>query len=325
MSACCVPGGHQLSGNDRTRTRPDPADSETDQDRAVLAIDVPGGTFAMGDSFGEGYRGDGEEPVHEVTLDGFAFGVTAVTNAQFARFVAATGYRTAAEEFGSSAVFHLALLSRARDVAGAVPGTEWWLNVRGADWKHPGGRRSTWRDIPDHPVVHVSWFDAVAYCRWAGARLPTEAEWEFAARGGRVGQRFPWGDELEPDGQLRCNVWHGTFPTHNTMPDGYLTTAPVRSFPPNDFGIYETSGNVWEWCADWFDAGYYAVSPRRRPRGPRTGTTRVVRGGSYLCHRSYCHRYRVAARTSITPDSSSGNCGFRVAFDQRNPAGTGPH
>jgi sulfatase modifying factor 1 len=273
---------------------------------------LPGGEFAMGGGFGEGCPGDGETPVHRVMIQPFAIGATTVTNAQFAAFVDATSHETDAQRFGSSAVFHLALEARSRDVLGVASGTWWWLNVRGADWAHPHGRRSIWTDRPDHPVVHVSWFDADAYCRWANVRLPTEAEWEYAARGGHEGRRFPWGDELEPDGEIRCNVWHGTFPTANTLRDGFLTTAPVRSFPPNDLGLYETSGNVWEWCADWFSPAYYRRSPRRDPRGPMRGTRRVQRGGSYLCHRSYCHRYRLAARSSNTPESSTGNCGFRV-------------
>lgn len=267
----------------------------------------------MGDRFDEGYREDGERPVHPVTVSPFAIAATTVSNAQFAAFVDDTGYVTDAERFGSSAVFHLAVRADARDVVRAVPGSEWWIEVRGADWAHPAGPRSSWRELPSHPVVHVSWFDAQAFCAWSRARLPTEAEWEFAARGGHARRRFPWGDELEPRGELRCNVWHGTFPTHNTMVDGFLTTAPVSSFAPNDYGLYQTSGNVWEWCADWFSEAYYRISPERDPQGPGVGSRRVLRGGSHLCHRSYCSRYRLAARYANTPDSSAGNVGFRVA------------
>jgi formylglycine-generating enzyme required for sulfatase activity len=162
-------------------------------------------------------------------------------------------------------------------------------------------------------VVHVSWRDAVAFCDWAGLRLPTEAEWEYAARGGLEQKRFPWGDEREPDGEHRMNVWQGTFPSENTLDDGFFGTAPADSFVANGFGLHNTSGNVWEWCADWFDSGYPGVSPSSNPSGPEVGEAKVIRGGSYLCHDSYCNRYRVAARTSNTPDSTTGNMGFRCA------------
>ena len=163
----------------------------------------------------------------------------------------------------------------------------------GADWRHPDGPQSDLDGRGDHPVVHVSWNDAQAFCRWSGTRLPTEAEWEYAAARRSRAAAFPWGDELEPDGEHRMNVFQGTFPAANTAADGFAGTAPVDAFPPNGFGLYNMTGNVWEWCADWFDPAYYQRSPRRDPTGPRTGTHRVMRGGSYLCHESYCRRYRV--------------------------------
>ncbi|WP_423184797.1 formylglycine-generating enzyme family protein [Arthrobacter sp. NyZ413] len=279
---------------------------------AHVDVPVPSGVFRMGDAFGEGYPTDGEAPVHEVALDGFRIDATAVTNRMFAAFVDATGYRTEAEQYGSSAVFHLLINASDRNILGRAAGAPWWLNIRGADWAHPTGPSSDWTDTPQHPVVHVSWHDAQNYCRWTGRRLPTEAEWEYAARGGLTGKRYAWGDELTPDGEHRCNIWQGTFPITNTRDDGYLGTAPVRSFPPNGYGVYEMAGNVWEWCADWFLPKYYRTSPRENPQGPTIGAGRVMRGGSYLCHDSYCNRYRVAARTSNTPESSSGNCGFRT-------------
>ncbi|MGH3353007.1 MAG: formylglycine-generating enzyme family protein [Nocardioides sp.] len=276
---------------------------------------IPAGSFAMGDAFGEGYDTDGETPVHEVRLDSFRMDATTVTNAGFAAFCKDTGYVTEAEELGVSAVFHLAFRGGRGDVLHEVAEAPWWWAVKGASWRHPGGPASSIQDRQNHPVVHVTWHDAQAYCAWAGKRLPTEAEWEFAARGGLQGSRFPWGDELTPRDRWRCNIWQGDFPRTNTADDGHVTTAPVKTYRPNGHGLWQMAGNVWEWCADWFHADYYADSPVAAPRGPEAGTTRVMRGGSYLCHDSYCHRYRVAARSSNTPDSASGNIGFRCAND----------
>ncbi|WP_030899697.1 formylglycine-generating enzyme family protein [Streptomyces sp. NRRL F-5126] len=280
---------------------------------------LAGGEFAMGDGFGEGYPADGETPVHAVRLPSFHIDATAVTNANFATFVKATGHVTDAERYGSSAVFHLAVDAPSSDILGGAAGAPWWVNVRGAHWRRPDGARSDTKGRDNHPVVHVSWNDAAAYARWAGKRLPTEAEWEYAARGGLSGRRYPWGDDLTPGGRWRCNIWQGRFPDVNTAEDGYLTTAPVKAYRPNGFGLWNTSGNVWEWCGDWFSPSYYAESATDAPQGPQAGTARVIRGGSYLCHDSYCNRYRVAARSSNTPDSSSGNMGFRCAND-RAPA-----
>jgi len=274
-------------------------------------VALPGGSFLMGDHFGEGYATDGEGTVHEVTLGPFSMDLANVTVAQFAVFADETGYRTEAERYGNSSVFRLAVAADSRDVFG-YHGTPWWLTVRGADWRHPFGPLSRIDDLMDHPVVHVSHADALAYCQWAGRDLPTEAEWEYAARGGLAGKRFSWGDELHEGGGHHANLWQGTFPTHNTAADGWLATAPVETYAPNGFGLYQMAGNVWEWCADWFDRDYYTHSPSDDPEGPAGGQRRVMRGGSYLCHASYCHRYRVAARSSNTPESSSCNLGFRT-------------
>nr|RZI37263.1 Serine/threonine-protein kinase pkn1 [Cryobacterium sp. SO1] len=271
---------------------------------------VPRQLFRMGDADGAGNPGDGETPVHEVWLDAFSIDATTVTNAAFARFVAETGYHTESELFGYSAVFHLALEADVDDVVGQPPQTPWWLGVRGADWAHPAGPRSSLTGLAEHPVVQVSWNDALAYCAWAGRRLPTEAEWECAARGGLAGARYPWGDEWQAG--KRCNIWQGRFPAVNTLADGWLSTAPVREFQPNGYGLWQSVGNVWEWCADWWAEGYYAASPARNPAGPATGEQRSMRGGSYLCHDSYCNRYRNSARASNTPDSAAGNVGFRT-------------
>lgn len=267
----------------------------------------------MGNPRGDGYAADGETPVHEVTLSPFHISPTAVTNDEFARFVKETGHRTDAERFGWSFVFagHLPpdLQGGQRPV-----NAPWWRQVFGADWAHPEGPDSDIRTRRDYPVVHVSWADAVSYCQWAGVRLLTEAEWEYAARGGRVGQRFPWGDDLEPRGKHRMNVFQGTFPERDAGADGFRGTAPVDAFKGNGFGLWNMTGNVWEWCADWFSPTTYQRGPVTDPAGPATGEARVMRGGSFLCHASYCNRYRVDARSSNTPDSSTANCGFRVAW-----------
>lgn len=312
---CCVPP--RALGS-----RPGPAPAGTrpavglGTDILPTMVHVPGGTFVMGTDSDEGFAADGEGPAHRVQLRSFRLSATAVTVAQFARFVAATGYETEAERAGWSFVF-VGLLAADDAARGApsVAAAPWWRAVPGASWRHPEGPRQADEDRTDHPVVHVSWNDAKAYCRWAGMRLPSEAEWEYAARGGLVGRRYPWGDELMPDGVHRCNIWQGRFPTTNTLDDGYLGTAPAASFPPNGYGLYHSVGNVWVWCEDWFDQSYYKRSPRRQPLGPPSGDAKVIRGGSYLCHASYCHRYRVAARSSNTVDSTVGNLGFRVARD----------
>ncbi len=298
MNACCTPGractgsaGHsanlELLPLPTVRTAPPPHPM----------VELPGGTFRMGDAFGEGYPADREGPVREVTIAPFAIDATAVTNARFARFVTATGHRTDAERFGSSFVFHLLLHPAAeRHVLGRVPQAPWWLGVTGASWHTPEGPGSDLEGRADHPVVHISHDDARAYCAWAGVRLPTEAEWEYAARGGLDGARYPWGDDLTPGGREMCNIWTGDFPHRSERPGGRTGTVPVTAYAPNGHGLYNTSGNVWEWCADAFGPG-----------------ERVIRGGSYLCHSSYCNRYRVAARSHNTPDSSTGHGGFRTA------------
>jgi formylglycine-generating enzyme len=306
--ACCAPGraaGQPAATAARGRTAP-----------ASGMVELPGGTFLMGADDPDGIPGDGEGPVREVRVGGFAIGECAVTNAQFAAFAKATGYRTEAEGYGWSFVFDRFVEARTADsVLGAVAAAPWWLAVPGASWRHPEGPGSSIGRRQSHPVVHVSWSDAEAYCAWAGVRLPTEAEWEYAARGGLAGKRFPWGDELTRDGAWRCNIWQGRFPQHDTGEDGFVGTAPVRSFRPNGYGLYNTAGNVWEWCSDWFSATFHADGAGDDPTGPPDGQAKVIRGGSYLCHESYCNRYRVAARTQNTPSSSTGHTGFRCAAD----------
>lgn len=275
-----------------------------------------GGEFLMGTDDQEGFPGDGEGPIRRVVIDPFYIDPCAVSNAEFKAFVDATGYVTEAEAFGSSFVFHLLVPPEAAaKVTQVVQHTPWWWNVEGASWRNPEGPGTGVEDRMDHPVIHISWNDAMAYCKWSGKRLPTEAEWEYAARGGLVQKRYPWGDLLKPEGEHRCNIWQGKFPDKNNASDGYAGTAPVRAFAPNGYGLYNMSGNVWEWCSDWFSASFHVNGPRDNPQGPPAGAARVLRGGSYLCHKSYCNRYRVAARSRNTPDSSTGNIGFRCVIN----------
>ena len=283
-------------------------------------VEITGGEFRMGSEDPDCFADDGEGPVRSVHVTRFHIDRTAVSNADFGAFVDATGYRTEAEGFGWSFVFAAFVEGTGRGgvLDARVPGAPWWLAVRGANWRTPAGLGSDVRALPHHPVVHVSFHDATAYAAWAGKRLPTEAEWEKAARGGLEGQRYPWGDRLTPKGEHRCNIWQGEFPRHNTAGDGYLGTAPVKAFRPNRFGLFNTSGNVWEWTADRWSTDWHAAESAATsvdPGGPAEGESRVVRGGSYLCHDSYCNRYRVAARTHNTPDSSTGHTGFRCAAD----------
>jgi sulfatase modifying factor 1 len=300
-------------GNDQPETQ---KVSET-PDRMVK---LPGGTFTMGTDDDIGFPEDGENPTREVTIDPFYIDQHAVTNAEFLQFVRDTGYTTEAEEFGWSFVFQDFLPEGAKShVLRSMNMTPWWLAVEEACWYQPTGPGSSIKDQLAHPVVQISYRDALAYCEWAGKRLPTEAEWEYAARGGLEQKRFPWGNELKPNSDHLCNIWQGSFPTENTGKDGYLYTAPVDAFEPNGYGLYNVSGNVWEWCADWFSSDYHTTDEYdyHNPTGPQEGQNKVLRGGSYLCHHSYCNRYRVAARSSNPPDSGAGNNGFRCVVDMK--------
>ena len=286
-----------LTGCDRTdaaspTTAPAAAGAEKADDDMVA---IPGGTFVMGTNDGFPFEG----PAHEVTVKPFKLDKHEVTVAQFAKFVAATGYKTEAEGFGWSGVFD--------------PAQKGWAKSDGADWRHPDGPKSTAKD--DEPVCQVSYADAQAYAKWAGKRLPTEAEWEFAARGGLKNKTYAWGDELRPGGKPVANWWQGVFPQKDTAEDGFTNRAPVGKFAPNGYGLYDMSGNVWEWCADWYAPDYYAKSPKDNPTGPATGEERVLRGGSWMCSENYCNNYRVAGRSKTTPDSALNNLGFRCAKD----------
>jgi len=291
---------------------------------------IPGGRFRMGSDFP---AFDDARPVHTVVVDGFWMDATPVTNAQFARFVKTTGYVTVAERkpnpkdfpgvpadklVPGSLVFH----SPAHPVSLDDP-SQWWEYVPGASWRHPEGLRSDLAGRANHPVVQVCWDDASAYAKWAHKRLPTEAEWEYAARGGLNQMPYVWGREPTPHGKQMANTWQGRFPDRNSKRDGYARTSPVRAFPPNRFGLYDMSGNVWEWCADWYRPDYYRHSPRKNPRGPSDSfdprepgmPKRVQRGGSFLCSDQYCSRYMPGGRGKGAVDTGASHVGFRCVMD----------
>jgi len=310
--SCCAPSaGVRVVEMDQT------SDVRAKDDATSRMVRLEGGTFLMGTDYSEAFADDGEGPVREIELNAFWIDKTSVTNEMFARFIAETGHKTDAETFGWSFVFWARVpKARFRElVVDTVAAAPWWCKVPGANWQAPEGPGSNIRGREDHPVVHVSWRDAARYCEWAGGRLPTEAEWEYAARGGLVQKLYPWGDKLREGGKHLCNIWQGEFPHHDTGEDGFAGTCPVEAFPPNGYGLYSVTGNTWEWCADWFSPSFHATGPRVNPQGPDIGTTRVIKGGSFLCHKSYCNRYRVAARSSNTPDSSTSHMGFRCARD----------
>jgi sulfatase modifying factor 1 len=317
--SCCSPARNEVdggpSGSSKTTNPVTPSGRVGAHDGDF--VDIPGGAFIMGTNEDYRYPGDGEGPAREITVGAFRIAKHSVSNAQFAAFVADTGHRTETEKYEWSFVYHLFLPDDFPDTR-AVEATPWWRQVYGANWAHPAGPQSDLDGLADHPVVHVTWNDAQAYCAWAGVRLPTEAEWEMAARGGLVQQRFVWGHEFAPDGQTMCNIFEGSFPVENTALDGYIGTSPIDAFPSNGFGLHDMAGNVWEWTNDWFNTEFHADGPRTNPQGPPSGQAKAMRGGSYMCHDSYCHRYRVSARSSNTPDSSAGNLGFRVASDTSN-------
>ncbi|NNC42217.1 MAG: formylglycine-generating enzyme family protein [Acidimicrobiia bacterium] len=309
--ACCSPSS---PGPDDE----DPGNSISIGGRRVDGemVVIKGGTFSMGSNhpLARVFPGDAEGPARRVRIADFRVAPTAVTNADWAVFAHETGYRSHAERFGWSFVFAGFLEPNPLVLTEAVASAPWWRKVFGANWSNPEGPGSSVDTRRDHPVVHVSWRDATAYARWVGGRLPTEAEWEYAALGGRAESIWPWGDDFRPGGQIKANIFEGSFPDHDTAADGFAGTAPVTAYDPNGYGLYNCVGNVWEWCADWFGVDHSSRSPVN-PVGPDRGPGRVVKGGSYLCHDSYCNRYRISARTFNTQTSSTGNTGFRLAAD----------
>ena len=299
---------------------------------------IPGGVFSMGGD-GDGWKD--EFPKHKVEIDSFWMDINEVTNNQFLEFVNSTGYITTAERnidwnqikkdlppntpkpddsylVPSSLVFF--------PTSGAVnlnDVSQWWNFINGANWRQPQGPGSNIDGKGNHPVVHVSWYDAIAYCEWAGSRLPTEAEWEYASRGGIIDATFSWGNEDLDEGKLKANTWNGNFPYYNSKDDGFIYTADVRSFEPNGYGLFDMSGNVWEWCSDWYDENYYysvseilSINPQGPPKSYDSNEPyaqkKVSRGGSFLCHKSYCTGYRNSMRMKSTPDTSSMHTGFRT-------------
>ncbi|MCG3124903.1 MAG: Serine/threonine-protein kinase pkn1 [Phycisphaerales bacterium] len=348
---CCIPaaGGRGAMVLQISRNGP-PVQDQVRENSPAGMVWVPGGEFMMGST--DPLARSDEQPVHRVRVDGFWMDVTEVTNAQYAEFVAATGYVTLAErpvdwdelkkqlpegtpKPADEVLKPGSLVFTPPDHAVSLSRYElWWTWTTGACWKHPEGPGSTIEGRADHPVVHIAYEDAVAYATWAGKRLPTEAEWEFAARGGLAGKMNVWGDD--PVDATRCNTWQGHFPDQNTAEDGFARTAPVRSFAPNGYGLFDMAGNVWEWCSDLYRPDAYALLVESfgdqvavNPQGPKTSLdprnpyvpeSRVHRGGSYLCSDVYCASYRPSARMACPPDTGLAHLGFRCVEAGPAPA-----
>lgn len=311
--SCCVPASETDTVQSVTSIQS--VLSESDAVHKEDWVVIPDACFRMGSDSAEGFAEDGEGPSRDVVVKSFKIAATAVSNAQFREFVAATGYITEAEQVGASFVFYLQVEQSLRDLIRQVPsGLPWWLSIEGASWQRPEGPGTHIYERLDHPVVQVSWNDAMAYCQWAKCRLPSEAQWELAARGGLVQKTYAWGDDLHANGKMCCQIWQGQFP--NAPATGWIPgTVAVDRFAPNGFGLFNTAGNVWEWCQDWFSPDYHLLTASENPSYDHPTGRRSMRGGSFLCHDSYCNRYRVAARSSNTPSSASSNLGFRVAAD----------
>ncbi|GJM14869.1 MAG: hypothetical protein DHS20C13_01960 [Thermodesulfobacteriota bacterium] len=337
FSSCTKPEKETEVAND--------SESKTEVTKNNTMVLIPEADFMMG-ADDELARED-ELPRHRVLLDSFWMDETEITNSQFAEFIEKTNYVTTAEikPDWEELKKQLPEGTAKPDDSVLVPGSlvfnpprnevsldnfyQWWLWVEGANWKHPVGPSSNINGLDDHPVIHISWFDADEYCKWAGKRLPTEAEWEWAARGGLQNQPYSWGSERIDQGKSKANTWDGKFPNKNTQKDGFMVTAPVKSFPPNQYGLYDIAGNVWEWTSDWYRNDYYQTSNKPEgiedPQGPEDSydpvepfaEKKVQRGGSFLCNESYCSGYRVAFRQKASPDTGLSHSGFRCVKNKK--------
>jgi formylglycine-generating enzyme len=343
--ACRICGYPQQRASNRGICMLDPKNEPSghapDAVQTANMIWIPAGTFRMGsnDHYPE------EAPVHRVSVDGFWIDRTPVTNRQFKAFVNATGHVTTAQTVPDPKDYPGALpemiyagslvFSPPRRVNDLRDSSQWWTFTKGANWRHPYGPKSNIKDLDDHPVVHLSYADVLAYAKWAGKDLPTEAEWEFAARGGRDGEEFAWGNALTPGGKHMANTWQGNFPVQNLHEDGYARTSPVTAFPPNGYGLLDMIGNVWEWTTDWWSTRHEADATKaccipQNPRGGPEGASydpgqpniriprKVLKGGSHLCAPNYCRRYRPAARHAEPVDTSTCHVGFRCVVRPRS-------
>jgi len=303
--ACCAP-------NERDRNNLiniPPKNIKPNKEIEILMSKIQGGWFSMGSEAKNIFPGDGESPIREIFVDDFFISTFTVSVREFSEFIDQTNYLTDAQKYGWSFVFFDQLESD--NYSKSVKDAPWWIKTENAYWNRPDGDTIAIETIPNHPVTHVSWNDANAYCEWSNTRLPSEAEWEYAARGGLKQKTFPWGDEFLIEGKLACNIFQGIFPDKNSDPLESKFTVPVDYYESNNYGLYNVVGNVWEWTQDWFTR-YHDLEINVNPLGPQKGNTKVIKGGSFLCHDSYCNRYRVSARTSNSTDSSTSNMGFRV-------------